>query len=276
LTRKDARRFFETFYGPENATCVLTGDVVPDEAFKLAERYLGGIPRRSRPPLLEPVETAAIGEKRLVVEAAAEPRVEVLWPAPSPGSPDHIVLDVVAALLEGEHGRLHRELVLEHGIALATEAENDLRRHAARFRVAARAGATENLDDLEAALDEQIEALRETPAEPDELDRAKRRLLANHVRSLETLEGTADRLGQAAATLTWRDVLDRPRRIQAVTPERVQEVARRTFVKRGRTVGVLAEGSPEEAPLGGPKAHEPPQGPPPRPHPRPHRTRRRP
>lgn len=253
LTPADARAFFDRFYAPENATCVLVGDVDPEAAFALCARYLGKVPRRAKPEPWVPAEPTAPGEKRFVVDAEAEPRVEILWKAPEAGSADHDALEVIATLLSGETGRLYQSLVMEAQLAVSTEASNDVHRYPGRFHVAARVKPESDLEQVEQLLEAEVAAIGSeggaAPLTQDELDRAKARIAAEQLRGLEDLEGICERLGQAQAVLgDWRAAVERPERASRVTLEQVRAVANRVFRKAGRTVGVLRR-RPPEAPL---------------------------
>ena len=60
-TIDDAKKFFDTYYAPNNAVRVVSGDTTSDEVLKLAEKQFGGIASRpppSRPDISEPSQTA--------------------------------------------------------------------------------------------------------------------------------------------------------------------------------------------------------------------------
>src|SRR6478609_2498114 len=57
----DVKKFYDTYYAPNNAVLVVSGDTTPDEVMKLAEKHFGGIPQRALPPrpdISEPPQTA--------------------------------------------------------------------------------------------------------------------------------------------------------------------------------------------------------------------------
>jgi predicted Zn-dependent peptidase len=249
LTPREAYEFFEEHYSPENATCVLAGDVDPEKAFALAARYLGKVPKRKTRKTLVPVEPTCPGEKRFQQEAETEPRVEIYWRAPDPRSRENDVLGVIATLLSGESGRLYKKVVEEETIATSVDASLDQHRYAARFHVGARAKPDSDLDKLESDLDEEVTALTTNLVPPEELERAKGRIAADVVRGLEDLEGTTERLGQGATLYgDWRSLVERGKRVRSVTAEEVRAVAKKTFRKAGRTVGVLVRGPGEPEP----------------------------
>ena len=57
----DVKKFYDTYYAPNNAVLVVSGDTTPDEVMKLAEKHFGAIPQRPLPPrpdIKEPPQTA--------------------------------------------------------------------------------------------------------------------------------------------------------------------------------------------------------------------------
>src|SRR5206468_1593912 len=57
----DVKTLFDTYYTPNNAALVVSGDTTPDEVMKLAEKHFGAIPQRALPPrpdIREPAQTA--------------------------------------------------------------------------------------------------------------------------------------------------------------------------------------------------------------------------
>jgi zinc protease len=62
-TLEDVKKFFDTYYAPNNAVLVVTGDTTPDEVMTLAEKHFGGIPSRPLPPRPDISEPAQKEEK---------------------------------------------------------------------------------------------------------------------------------------------------------------------------------------------------------------------
>lgn len=115
-----ARRFFRTWYRPENATLVLAGDLDPATARAMVDQTFGGWnPTEPAPawPAI-PVEAAQDGLRRTQVvwdAGPANPRLAVAWrtPAYTPGSVDAAALSLLPALLASDVAPLHRKLVDE-------------------------------------------------------------------------------------------------------------------------------------------------------------------
>src|SRR6266566_6212623 len=62
-TLDDVKKFFDTYYAPNNAVLVVAGDAKPDEVVTLAQKYFGGIPSRPLPPPPDISEPAQTDEK---------------------------------------------------------------------------------------------------------------------------------------------------------------------------------------------------------------------
>jgi zinc protease len=100
---EDARRWYETWYSPNNATLVVAGDVDPAQVLAWAQQYFGPIPSRPPLPLRKPQqEPEQIGMKQVTVKAPAKlPVVALVWQAPNLRDPQADCRSVCA----GDPGR---------------------------------------------------------------------------------------------------------------------------------------------------------------------------
>lgn len=100
LELADVRAFVTTWYGPANATLVITGKVDPATTIALAESYFGTLPARppparvALPPL--PRTTPAILH---VGARVSHEQVRVSWVTPRYGAPGDVELDLAATIL---------------------------------------------------------------------------------------------------------------------------------------------------------------------------------
>jgi zinc protease len=119
ITLEDARAFYSTYYTPGNAVLVIAGDIGPDDAFALAERYFGDLPSGPGIPAAEPAGELVPSERRATMEDSVSfPRVYRAWTVPAYGERDWAALDVLAYLLaDGESSRLQRALVRDGQLA---------------------------------------------------------------------------------------------------------------------------------------------------------------
>ena len=167
-TREDALAFYRTWYAPNNAVLIVAGDIDAAELRPLAEKYYGVIPARAVPErhrLAEPPQDAP-REVDLADPRVQQPSLIRSYLAPSfdAGASEHAYpLEVLAEILGGTStSRLYRALVIDQ--KLATSAGAFYRGTAldlTTFRVYASPRPGVSLDELEAALDAQLDRLRQ-------------------------------------------------------------------------------------------------------------------
>lgn len=101
---------------------------------------------------------------------------------------------------------------------------------------------------LENALREQVARLRDTPVAAGELERVKAQVLADHVYQQDSVFYQAMQIGTLETVgLGWRRMDEYLPRIQSVTAEQVQAVARRYLVDDRLTIAVLEPQPMDEA-----------------------------
>jgi predicted Zn-dependent peptidase len=107
LTPAATEAFFKTYYGPNNATVAIVGDINPKEVIALIEQTFGKIPAAPPIPSLVTEEPPQRGERRVEIEFDAEPALAIGYHKPTIGHPDDFVFDVIDEVLtEGVTSRL--------------------------------------------------------------------------------------------------------------------------------------------------------------------------
>jgi predicted Zn-dependent peptidase len=123
-TLEDVKKFFDTYYAPNNAVLVVTGDATPDEVMKLAEKHFGSIPRRAQPPRPDISEPAQTAEKAFVEKdkLARTPAVAFGYHLPERMTKDFFALTLLDPLLvSDESAKLYQALVKENQIASSVQ-----------------------------------------------------------------------------------------------------------------------------------------------------------
>jgi zinc protease len=248
LSRDDAIGFYRRFYGPNNALVVIAGDVEPEAMLKLAEETYGKVARRNTIPVRAwPQEPPPVAARSLTL---ADPRVEeptmqrdYLVPSfhtAEPGQSE--ALEVLAHILGGgSNSRLYRALVVDKKIAVSAGTwYESFAFDMSRFSIfgAPQDGVT--LPQLESATDAVIADVMIKGVTPEELARAKTRLIADAVYAQDDQASMARWYGGALMTgSTVKDVQNWPNRIRAVTVAQVQNAARQWLQKERSVTGFL-------------------------------------
>ena len=250
LTPAATEAFFKTYYGPNNATVAIVGDIQPKEVIALIEQTFGKIPAAPPIPALVTEEPPQRGERRVEIEFDAEPALAIGYHKPTIGHPDDFVFDVIDEVLtEGVTSRLYSTLVRDKRLAASVLSDTNYPgvRAPNLFVIAATPLAPHTTAEVESAIYEELERLKTEPISTKEFERVLNGLDADLVRSLRSNSGLASQLAfyQTVAG-TWRYVVNARARIAAVTPADVQRVASQYLTKPNRTVGVLVKKAPDK------------------------------
>jgi zinc protease len=247
MTAEDARAWYERWYTPNNATLVVVGDVNPQEVFAVAEAKFGPIPARTLParkPQREPVQR---GIKRLTVKGPGElPYLLMGWHVPVLRDLENdwepYALSMLVGVLDGsDAARLDRTLVREQRIAVSAGASYDnVNRGPGMFFMDAVPAPGTSVADLETALRAALRKVAEEGVSEQELTRVKAQVIASQVFQRDSMFYQAMQIGSLATVGLPYDSADlQVRKLRAVTPEQVREVARRYFNDDSLTVAVL-------------------------------------
>jgi zinc protease len=239
---EDLQRYHRTYYAPNNTTMIVVGDVTPDEVFALAEKHIGPIPRQPDPEPVRTIEPEQKGERRLVVEREAQlPIIMMAWHIGAAGDPDMEALELLNAILaRGESSRLYRRLVDQEQIAISINSFSDEGFDPGLTRIFANLAAGASPDKAEAIIDEELAKIIEDGVSAAELAKAKNIFVADFWRSLRTINGKAQTLGQFEVFHgDYTRLFSSADRYEAVTADQIRDVAAKVYRKSNRTVGVL-------------------------------------
>jgi predicted Zn-dependent peptidase len=241
----EAKAYFATYYAPNNITGVLTGDFDPAEVKPLLVRYFGRIPRgKVDPPPIVTLEPKQIGEKRYDAEAETSPTVRIWWKGVPFVHKDGPGLDVVADILSGRTGRLYKGLVLGRQIANSVSATHDQNKYGGEFQVEVTVKEDKDPAAAEQAVYEELARLQNEKVPAAELQKVKNQEKANAFRRLTSPTGIMIQLLVYDGLGDWRTINEYPDRVDAVTAEDVQRLARQYLVKDTRTVGTFVRKEP--------------------------------
>ena len=255
-TVEDVRNFFETYYAPNNAVLVVTGDATVEEVTRLAEKHFGGIPKRSVPPTPDISEPPQTAEKSSTEgdKLARTPAVAFGYHLPERMSKDFFALSLLDPLLvSDESAKMYQALVKDSQVAAQVSGAfnyglgNNFDYNGPMlytFRVDYRPDLTGA--DVLKVVDKVIDDVQGHGITAEELQQAKVNFRSLFLDNIESGFGRADLL----AALALYD--DDPNRINTilsdldkVTAAEVQAAAKKWLVPSNRTV---IDRRPEGAP----------------------------
>lgn len=249
LTQEDAEAFYRTWYAPNNAILLVAGDVTPDEVRRLAQETYGVVPARPVPDreVLRGGEPPQLAARRV---SSRSPRVDQpswsrRWVAPGRrwGDAARIpALEVAAEILGGgATSRLHRALVVDDAKAVyAGAGYSPTGLGPQTFAVYASPRGDVTVEDLEQAIEGEIDLVLRDGVSQDEVDAAVARLRRSAIFARDDSLAPARTIGiELASGGTIADIEEWPDRIAAVTPEAVREALRAVLVDRQSVTSVL-------------------------------------
>ncbi|HEX6899610.1 MAG TPA: pitrilysin family protein [Thermoanaerobaculia bacterium] len=197
-TLDDVRQFFQTYYTPNNAVLTVAGDFEPSEALSKIDTWFGEIPPG---PPVPPVSAPLIplnGERRTVLPDNVQlSRVYIGFRAPAYGDRRWYAADLLAGVLAGgKSSPLYRELVYERQIAQDVGASVSPYEAVATFLLVSTARPGVDPAEIEEVLLRHVAKAAAGPPAPEELERARNRMLTDYYSSLQKLDNVADLFSQ--------------------------------------------------------------------------------
>ncbi len=234
LTREDALDFYDRYYAPNNAVLVVAGDVDADEVRTMAEATYGQVERGpDLPPRIRPTEphqdtarTVTLHDPRVGVPSFTKGWVTPNYRTAQDGEAE--ALDLLSEILGGgSRSRFYQEIVVKQGVAASAGASYDGGSYdPSSFTIYGAPQGDKTIEDVEAAVNTQIQRLITDGVTEDELDAAKMRYVRGMIFARDEQSSMANIYGSRLANDgTVADIEEWPDRIRAVTPEQVQAVA---------------------------------------------------
>jgi zinc protease len=227
----DVQEWFKTYYGPNNVTVVIAGDITLAVAKEKVEKYYGDIP--PGPPIAKQEVWVAkrTGTHRgWVQDRVPQARLYRVWNVPEFGSPEEAQLDLVEQILgRGKTSRLYKRLVYKDQIATSATASNDTNEIGGRFDFTLTANPGGDLTKVEKAADEELQNFLKNGPTEAELQIAKTQIFGTYARIVERIGGFGGKSDLLARCQTFKGnpdcYKDYLRWVKAATPASVKKAA---------------------------------------------------
>lgn len=244
-TVKDVKKFFDTYYTPNNATMAIVGDFNSEDVTKMVHKYFGTIPRgatAARRDLTEPKQTKPKYEKMEDAQAQM-PGFWMSWKAPARRDNDFYAMNLLQTILStGESSRLYQRMVKGDQVALRVEASYEERRGPSAFEtfVVYKPGSTaEKVREIVMA---ELDKVKTTGVSEEELQKAKNQLLrglfsSSSYTSLQKSLSRAEMLAEYTSFFKNPALIDTDiEKYMSVTTDDIKQLANKIFTREGVTV----------------------------------------
>jgi predicted Zn-dependent peptidase len=254
-TVQDVADFFRIYYAPNNAVLTLVGDFKPEEALAKVRKYFEAIPSQPAPPAPVIAEPEQKAERRKSIDDpfARLPRIDIAFKIPQANTPDFYALSVLGNVLSGgQSSRLYQKLVKEAQVATGAFGSPETRRGPSLFNVTVIAQPGKDLAQIEQLVYAELDRLKNEPVADWELEKVRMSVRNSRAQSLQRTQSRAITIGQYAVYYDDPNLVNTyESKINAVTKEDVQRVARAYFRETNRTVVTTLPKSRPAAPRAG-------------------------
>lgn len=250
LDREDALTFYKTYYAPNNAILIVSGDVEPEAVREMAERHYGVI--EANPDLPERFRSAEPPHRAARRLEFADPRIAQPYVSRAYIAPERdagaqekaAALTLLAEVLGGgttsflaEKLQFDEQKAVYTGAFYGSVALDDT-----SFDIVVVPAPDVTLEQAEAALDAALAKFLETGVDSDQLDRIRAQLRASQIYLRDNVDAVANQYGRALTSgLTVADVQAWPDLLQSVTEEDILEAARAVLRTEGSVTGYLMQ-----------------------------------
>ncbi len=247
---ENLRNFYKKYYQPDNATLTIAGKIDKDKTLKLVKKYFGKIKKPSRTlPEFYTVDQVQDGERSITLRrVGGEQVVAAAYKIPSGIHEDFAALDILSSILgDSPTGRLHKNLT-EKQLATVTWAWPNQQKEPGLLYFNATVDANTDIEKSTSALLETLENIAQKPITNKEVERAKRKTLKQIELAFNDSQKISINLSEWIGIGDWRMLFINRDRIEKVTAEDVQRVAKKYLISSNRTLGqFLPTKEPERA-----------------------------
>ena len=248
MKASDARDWYRSWYTPNNVTVVISGDVDAKKVLNMAEKYYGAAAAHELPVRKPQIEPPQKGIKQVQVKASADSaQLAMAWKVPrlEPGKlddPEPYALELLTAVLDGyDNARLNRSLVKQEKVVNDVGVGYDMiSRGPELFLISATMAKGKTVGQAQVSIRKALDELKQKGVLDSELKRIKVRILSDQIYKRDSIFGQAMEIGSTEmAGFSWRDIDYMLEKMQSITPEQVQAVAKKYLVDEGLTIAVL-------------------------------------
>lgn len=230
-TIDDVRHFYRQWYRPNNAVLSIAGNVSPDEAFRLAEKWFGNIPAGELPERHFPAEPPQTTLQTRTIQADVPvPAVYLAFRTPPRLHLDFYAVDLLTDILaQGQSSRLYRRLVREKQLFSQIDAYVTANLDPGLLVIDGKPAAGVSVETAMAAIWAELEQLKQTPIDGRELAKIQHRFESTVVFSETSVLNKAQNLGfyEILKNAEWMN--EEVATYLAVTPDNLHRTAQALF-----------------------------------------------
>ena len=199
----DLKAFFLRWYGPNNATLTIGGDINITETLVLVKKYFGSIPRGPEVAMPEKSVIEITEDRYISMEDNVHlPLLYMTYPTVSLRHADEAPLDVLSSILGGGKASLLYKNLVKTQFAVQAEVSHPCAELSCTFSLYAlpHPASGKSLSDIENVIRDTLVEFEQRGVEDDDLLKAKADMEASFIFGLQSVSG---KVSQLAANQTF-------------------------------------------------------------------------
>lgn len=259
LTREDLFGHYQNYYQPANALLCIAGDVNPQQTIALAQKHFGKLHSTTVNTHLPDPEEDLPKYERVDLHGPGDATfIEIAWRAPKGNSEAFFAFTILESLLTGPSSlnmfggggisnrtsRLYLALV-EKELAVSVNGNLNASIDPGTFSINLTKHPARSVTKLLSALDREIEKIQSKPISQAEIDRAVKQAKALFAYGSDNITNHGFWMGYSNSFADYSWFTEYVKRLAAVTPEQVTEIARKYLRPDARVVGVYTPNGKE-------------------------------
>ncbi len=245
---EDITSFYNTYYQPQNAIVLVSGDVEPNQVFASASKHFGTLKNSTPIPEVVAKEPKQDGIRRAIVKKDSQLEYLAMgYKIPNFLSKDQVALSAISEILSaGKSSIFQTELIDKQQIAAGIYAYNMELKDEGVFLIIATAKRGVRAEKIEEEIYKILDNLKAGKISQEELNKVKINTRASFVYSLEGSSSVAELFGSYLVRGDISPLFSYERDIDALSIEQIQEVAKKYFVEDSLSVVILKDTDKEE------------------------------
>lgn len=192
----DVKKFFRTYYSPNNASLVVGGDIEYDAALELVKKYFEEISNGNSIPEIQVPQTGLEENKKIIHHDNVQlSKIYLAWETVKLYGKDDATLDVLADVLTGsKNGRLFKSLVFEKQIAQDIASFQYSGNLTGMFIITVTAKPGVTPDEIKSEIMKELKQIEDKGITASELERSKNAITSSFIYSLQNLNSLVDQI----------------------------------------------------------------------------------
>lgn len=233
------RKFYNTYYWPDNATLTIIGDFNKEHLFKLIDKYFGKITKAPHTiPQPYTTEPEQLGPRRVTIKKPGQQAmVTIGYKIPGMLHEDLPALHILSEIIGRGQSSLINKTFVDKGLAYFGSASASNFKEVGLFTISTGFAPTANFDEMNAKMLAMVEKLKKEGVKQADVDRIVAKLNAQTILSRDGSGSIASQLTESIAGGDWTDYVNGSKRLSKVTAEDVKRVANIYLIEDQSTTG---------------------------------------